>query len=102
MPAKRALLLFVVCATAALAADPPELRPLKGEKFKGDLVTLNNKEIVLQVDGKPVSTPVDGVLQLDFRAPTPVIGVYSQVDLADGSVLRCSKVEFKDKDVTLT
>ena len=45
MPAKRALLLAVLCASAALAAEPPELRPLKGEKIKGDLVRLTDKEI---------------------------------------------------------
>ncbi|HKI33652.1 MAG TPA: NPCBM/NEW2 domain-containing protein [Gemmataceae bacterium] len=102
MPAKRALLLFVVCVSVALAADPPELRPLKGEKFKGDLVSLNEKEIVLQVNGKPVATPVEGTLQLDFRAPTSPTGTYTQVELADGSILRCSKVEFKNKDAVLT
>jgi hypothetical protein len=103
MPVQRALIFFVVCASVALAADPPELRPLKGEKFKGDLVSVNDKEIVLQVNGKPVSTPVEGTLQLDFlRAPVNPTGVWSQVELTDGSVLRCSKVEFKGKDVVLT
>lgn len=102
MPAKRALLLFVLCASAALAADPPELRPLKGEKLKGDLVGLNDKEIVLQIDGKSVSTPVEGTLQLDFRAPVSPAGLWSQVELTDGSVLRCSKVELKEKDAILT
>ncbi len=101
MPVKRALLLLLL-ASVAFAADPPELRPLKGEKIKGDLQSLNDKEIVLTVGGKPVSTPVEGTLQLDFRAPTTPLGVYSQVELTDGSVLRCSKVEFKGKDVVLT
>jgi hypothetical protein len=102
MPAKRALFLVILCGSVVLAAEPPELRPLKGEKFKGDLVTLNDKEIVMQVGGKSVATPVEGVLQLDFRAPGSPTGDYTQVELADGSVLRCSKVEFKDKDATLT
>ena len=102
MPVKRALLLLVVCASAVLAVDPPELRPLKGEKIKGDLLGLNDKEIVLQVNGKPVATPVEGTLQLDFRAPTTPLGAYSQVELTDGSLLRCSKVEFKGKDAVLT
>jgi hypothetical protein len=101
MPVKRAALLLLV-ASVALAADPPELRPLKGEKIKGDLVDLNNKEIVLQVNGKPVATPVEVTLQLDFRAPVQPVGSYSQVELTDGSVLRCSKVEFKGKDAVLT
>src|SRR5205085_7117008 len=63
---------------------------------------LNDKEIVLQVNGKPVTTAVEGTLQLDFRAPTSPTGVWSRVELTDGSVLPCSKVEFKDKDAVLT
>jgi hypothetical protein len=102
MPVKRALLLLVVCASAALALDPPELRPVKGEKIKGDLLGLNDKEITLQVNGKPVATSVEGTLQLDFRAPATPLGAYSQVELADGSLLRCTKVEFKGKDAVLT
>jgi hypothetical protein len=102
MPLKRALLLATLCASMGLAADPPELKPLKGEKIKGDLVGLNTKEIVLQINGKPVTTPVEGTLQLDFRAPANPSGSYSQVELTDGSVLRCTKVEFKGKDVLLT
>jgi hypothetical protein len=102
MPAKRSLLLVVLCACTTFAADPPELRPLKGEKFKGDLVTLTEKEIVLQVNGKPVATPVEGVLQLEFRAPTNPQDSYSLVELTDGSTLRCSQVAFKNKDAVLT
>jgi hypothetical protein len=102
MPFQRALLLVAVCASLGLAADPPELRPLKGEKIKGDLVSLTNKEIVLQVNGKPVATPTEGTLSLQFRAPGNPTGAYSQVELTDGSVLRCSKVEFKKKDAILT
>ena len=102
MPLKRALLLLVVCASVAPAVDPPELRPLKGEKIKGDLVGLNEKSIVLQVNGKPVTTSVEDTLQLEFRAPANPQGTYSQVELTDGSLLRCSKVGFKGKDAVLT
>src|SRR5206468_3029000 len=38
----------------------------------------------------------------DFRAPGNPPGVFSQVELVDGSVLRCPKVEFKKKDAVLT
>jgi hypothetical protein len=102
MPVKRALLLLVLLASAALSADPPELRPVKGEKFKGDLVGLTNKDIVLQVNGKPQATPVDAVLLLEFRAPANPTGSYTQVELTDGSVLRCAQVQFKVADAMLT
>jgi hypothetical protein len=103
MPVQRALVVFLVCAAAALAADPPELQSLKGDKFKGDLVGLTDKEIVLKVGEKPVSTPTDQTLLLQFG---PVANVkdakYAEVELVDGSVLRCGAVSFKGKDATLT
>ncbi len=102
MPVMRTLCFLFVCASVASAVDPPELRSLKGDKLKGDLVGLNGKELVLTVNGKAVVTPIETVLQLDFRAPGTPVGSYSQVELADGSILRCSKVEFKGKDAVLT
>ncbi len=101
MPAKRALFCLLVIAAAVLAA-PPELRPVKGEKVKGDLVGLTDKDIVLQVNGKPLSMPVEGTLQLEFRAPTNPTGTYTQVELTDGSILRCAEVQFKGGDAILT
>jgi hypothetical protein len=103
MLAKRALFVFFLCAATALAADPPQLTPLKGEKFRGDLVSVNDKEIVLKVDGKSVTTPVGETLSLDFgpiadAKTTP----HTLVELIDGSVLRCNKIAFKGKDVTVT
>jgi hypothetical protein len=103
MLAKRALLVFFLCAATALAADPPQLTPLKGEKFKGDLVSVNDKQIVLKVDGKDVATPVGETLTLDFgpiadAKTTP----HTLVELIDASVLRCNKLAFKGKEVTVT
>jgi hypothetical protein len=103
MLAKRALLIFCLCAATALAADPPQLTPLKGEKFRGDLVSVNDKEVVLKVDGKAVATPVGETLTVDFgpiadAKSTP----HTLVELIDGSVLRCNKLAFKGKNVTVT
>jgi hypothetical protein len=96
------MLSLIILASAVLAADPPELRPLKGDKVKGDLVSLTDKDIVLQVNGKPLSTPVEGTLQLEFRAPTNPTGSYTQVELTDGSILRCAEVQFKGGDAILS
>jgi NPCBM/NEW2 domain len=103
MLAKRALLVFFLCAATALAADLPQLTPLKGEKFRGDLVSVTDKEIVLKVDGKSVATPVGDTLTLDFgpiadAKTTP----HTLIELIDGSVLRCNKVSFKGKNATVT
>ena len=67
MPFQRALLVLF-CASVALA-EQPELRPLKGDKVKGDLVEISDKAIVLQVNGKPVTTPLEGVLRSTSAHP---------------------------------
>ncbi len=93
----------VLCASAALAAETPELRPLKGDKFKGELVGLSDKQIVLKVDGKDRVTPTEQTLQLEFAAVSPPRDVkYAEVELVDRSLLRCADVAFKGKEATLS
>ena len=100
---RRLFLLSFLLASTALAAEPVELQPLKGDKLKGDFVSLTEKEIVLQIDGKPVSTPLDKVLQLDFRPMANNKDLkYTAVELVDGSRLNCTDLAFKGKEVTLT
>ncbi|HKB40794.1 MAG TPA: NPCBM/NEW2 domain-containing protein [Gemmataceae bacterium] len=98
----RALLVFALVAPATSAA---ELKTLKGESLKGDLVSISDKELVLSVDGKNVSTPIDQVLQLTLKEGFEKIDndtKYSEVELTDGSLLRCSKVELVQDDARLT
>jgi len=97
----RALLLLALAVPAAPAA---ELKTLKGNTLKGDLVSLSEKAVVLQVDGKPVSTPIDQVLLLtlkDKEDNLPADTKYAEVELTDGSLLRCAKVEMKGKEAKL-
>ena len=97
---------FSFCAATAWAAlnPPARLTPLKGEKSKGDLVSVTDKAIVLKVDGKDVSsTPVDQTLTLVFGPVADAKSTpHTLVELIDGSLLRCNKLAFKGKNVTLT
>jgi hypothetical protein len=103
MSVYRVFLLFLFYTVSIRAAEPLELRPLKGDKLKGNLVSLNDKEIVLQVDGKPQITPTEQTLQLDFG---PIASLkdqkYTEVQLVDGSLLRCTNLAFKGKEITVT
>ena len=63
MPVCRSFLALLVCASLGGAA---ELRPLKGEAIKGDVVRITDKEIVLKQGDKEVAVPLSSVLQLDF------------------------------------
>jgi NPCBM/NEW2 domain len=98
---------FVLALTVPLlaqAAGAAELKTLKGQLVKGDLVGVSGKEIVLEADGKKVSTPVDQAVLLKLRDGFDPLGAdtkYCEVELLDSTVLRCAKVELKGKDAKL-
>src|SRR5262245_38668959 len=99
MPVRRALLALLVVALPCRAA---ELRTLKGETVTGDLVSINDKEIVLAKGAERVATPLAQVLQVDFGpAGKPPAGPYADVELTDGSVLHCHSFTVKGNDVEL-
>jgi hypothetical protein len=99
MPVRRVLLALLVCGLPCRAA---ELRTLKGETVTGDLVSINDKEIVLAKGAERVATPLAQVLQVDFGpAGKPPAGPYTDVELTDGSLLHCHAFAIKGKDVEL-
>ncbi len=81
-----------------------ELTTIKGEVVKGDVVSVTDKEIVLVQDGKKISQPLADVVKIDLRDAGKIAAgtVYSRVELTDGTVLNCSKVAIKVKEVELT
>lgn len=100
---QRALIILLASTSVALAAETPELRPLKGDKFKGELLRLTDKEIILKVGDKERATATEQTLQVDFA---PVANLrdakYYEIELSDRSLLRASNVAFKGKEATLT
>jgi hypothetical protein len=98
----RASLLALFVASAARAAD---LRTLKGQTYKGDLVSLSNTEVVLDVGGKKESIKVEDVLLLNLGGAVEKLApdvAYTLVELTDASQFRCKTVALKGADATLT
>ena len=98
MSVLRALLVFVLLTPVASAA---ELKTLKGASLKGEVVSISDKEVVLEVDGKKVSTPIPQILQLNLKDGFDKIesdAKYAEVELTDGTLLKCSKVELIESD----
>lgn len=100
MPVRAASLALLLIAFIAPAA---ELQTLKGEKVRGEVVRVNDKEIVLLQDGKEVTTPVVQVLHLDFpaNAKVPPEEKFVDVELTDGTLLHCKDFILKGKEATL-
>lgn len=95
---------LVVVALVAFPASGAELKTLKGETIKGDVISVNDKEIVINTGTKQVTTPVGQVLALNLRDQPDKLDPktpYIEIELTDGTLLRCAKVELKKKDARL-
>ncbi len=98
----RTLLALVVCASVLRAG---ELRTLKGEAISGEVVSVDSKEVVINKAGQRVTVATADVLLVDMGTPpgkVPVGAVYLEVELVDGSLLRCSALGIKGKEAELT
>jgi hypothetical protein len=99
MPVRLALFALLVGASASLGA---ELRTLKGETLKGELVSIDDKQIVIATAKEKVATPLNAVLQLDLGpAGKNPPGPYTDVELTDGTLLHCASYKLIGKEIEL-
>jgi hypothetical protein len=105
MPVRLAIVALLVSAAAVSAADS-QLRTLTGAPISGELISVDAKAVVFKFDGKNVETPLAQVLSVDIQqAPKEVPdknAKYIDVELTDGTVLRCGQFGLKGKEVQLT
>jgi hypothetical protein len=97
----RYLLLVPLLAVPAYAAD---VQTLSGKKLSGDLVGLDKQTLVLKSADGEIRHPIADVLLIGLNsADQPPTGVFHDLELTDGSILHCTKLEFKAKllDVTI-
>lgn len=96
-----ACLALIAIASSLPAAD---LTTLKGKKLSGDLVSIDDKAVVIKSGGGEVSTPLPEILQLILQTPSAakMPEKYVDIELIDGTLLHCSKFTLKGKQVELT
>jgi hypothetical protein len=103
MPIFRILAVLFLGVSAATAAD---LRLLSSnDAIKGELVSIDGKNLLFKTDEKTITKPLAEVLQIDFQAAPSLGSVgFHQVELTDGSLLSCKAdgIVFKGKTVELT
>jgi hypothetical protein len=100
MPWRLVWLAFLVFASVSFGAD---LRTLDGKTVSGELIALNDKEVVLRGAAGEVATPIPQVLTIDLKADNllPKSARYKDVELTDGTLLHCQDVTFKGKQAEL-
>ena len=80
-----------------------EITTLKGQKHSGEIVSIDDKAVVLKTATGEVSTPVPEVLQLTLPPAAPVKppAKFVDVELVDGSLLHCREFTLAGKQLQL-
>src|SRR4051812_27652642 len=98
MPMRTTLLALLFCATALPAA---ELKTLKGEVVKGDVVSVSPKEVVIKTEGGDKTYGIKEIASVDFAPKAPALpAAFHDVELVDGTLLHCTDLQFKGTDFT--
>lgn len=105
MPVFRILVALLLFVSTTLAVEE-QLRLLSSnDPIKGQLISIDGKNVIFKTDEKTVTKPVAEVLSIDLQAAPAAGGAnFHQVELTDGSILNCKTdgIEFKGKNVLLT
>lgn len=104
MPAIRAFVVLLACASFTFAADPAKLRTLSGKQIEGEIVKITDKEIILKTKDGEAATPLLEVLEVELAAGgerPPADAKYIDVELSDGSILHCGQFTLKKNQVEL-
>ncbi len=86
----------------ALPLHAAEVKTLSGPIHKGELVSIDDKQVKLTVDGKEVTLPAADLLAVELQASTKPLpaGPYQRLRLIDGTVLTCQSLELKGSEAT--
>ena len=80
-----------------------EVALLKGDPIKGDIISVNNAEVVVSVAGAKKNVPLANILKIDIQ-PVGAIAPgtkYSRAELTDGTILLASDWKIRKRDLTL-
>jgi hypothetical protein len=108
MPVRRSLLALLLCAAAVRADEGTglkvEMRTLKGEVIRGELVSVTPAEVTVAAPDGKNAVPTAQVLSVDVEQadkPAPP-EKFLDVELTDGSIFHCAACELKGKEARLT
>jgi len=98
-PVRLATAAALVAALVA-ASSAADLSTLTGKKYKGELVGVNGDILTFRTDAGSVGVAVKEVFVVDFgNRVEPKAGKYDEIELTDGSVIRCTQFKIKKKVV---
>jgi hypothetical protein len=90
-PPVLAALLLAVSASAA------DISTLSGKKYKGDVSSITPEVITFRTDVGQVGVAVKEMFLVDFGSKPASPDRFDEIELTDGSVVRCSQFRIKNK-----
>jgi hypothetical protein len=94
------MLALLILTSSVRAAD---IQTLSGKKLSGDLLKLDKQSLTLKgADGEIRHLTADVLLIGLNTGDATVLPIYSDLELIDGSVLHCTKLEFKPQTLDVT
>lgn len=94
------LLLLLLFTSVSWTADV-RVALLKGAGFNGELVDINDTDIVVRSKGANVKTPLANVLSLDIGKSRSPAGPFNDIELTDGSLLHCASFALKPNQLSV-
>src|SRR5262245_13840714 len=100
----RTLLAITLVLSVTLAGVAAEITPVVGDVIKGEIVKVDDKEVVFTQGDKKVTRPIKQILKIDYRdvGKLPTDKPYAILELTDGTQLTCSAVLLKKRDFEVT
>jgi hypothetical protein len=90
---------FLFPITTSFAA---ELSTLSGKKYSGDLVAINERTVTLKTSEGDVETQLADILTLNLKdGAAKLPPKFTDVELVDGTIFHCVKVELKGKKANI-
>lgn len=96
---------FLLLAAGVSFAPAADVSTLTGKKHQGSVKSVADGVIVIQTEGGPVGIALKDMFVVDYGQKVEVPAKdakYDELELIDGSVVRCSNIAVKGKAVEVT
>jgi hypothetical protein len=97
--------LHLLIATAVLTAVPVDVQPLEGDPTSGELVSLDDSQAVVEIDGEPTTYRLADLISLSVAGSagtSPAKSAEILVTMIDGTRVYCSGYTVASGKATLT
>jgi hypothetical protein len=98
-PIRRTSAAVLAASVIALSASAADISTLSGKKYKGDIASITPEVITFRTDVGQVGVAVKEMFLVDTGIKPAPAAKFDEIELIDGSVVRCAQMKIKKKNV---